>query len=225
VGGVALIAGPLAWLAGVLLRLGFPFFFPAQVQAHQAQPALVDAAYACVGYGVIVTALGVIAFATRIGRTHPVLATWGGTLVVLGLFARTLHAGADRFAFTLVASQGVASATHAVANSYGAPNPFALLNPAIMFGWIVLAIGAWRSRTLGLPRVVALAAMSALMLGVLKGSSWVSVVAVGGLCVACVPLGVVTLREAPRPPASRAVVWTLAVLIVAALCYVVGGLG
>jgi hypothetical protein len=225
VAGVGMLAGPIIWLAGILLRLPFHFFFPAQLQAHQAHPSLIDASYACVGFGAIVTAFGIMGLATRVGRTHPVWAAWGGTLVILGLFARALHAGADRFAFTLVASQGVASATSAVASSYGAHNLFATLNPAIMFGWMVLAIGARRSRTLGVARAVALAAMAALMLGVLKGSSWVSVVAVSGLCLALVPAGVETLREAPRPAPGRAAAWISLVVVVAALFYILGGLG
>ena len=224
-GGASLIVGPLVWLIGILLRLPFHFFFPAQLEAHQAQPALVDAAYACVGFGLIVTAFGVMSLATRIGRTHPVWATWGGVLAIAGLFARTLHAGADRFAFTLVASQGLAPATNAVGSSYGVANEYAALNPAIVLGWIVLAIGAWRSGVLGPLRALALAAMSALMLGVLKGSSWTSVVAVAGLCVALVPLGVAMIGEAPRPSPQRATFWIAIVVLALAVCWALRDLG
>jgi hypothetical protein len=146
-------------------------------------------------------------------------------LAIVGLFARTLHAGADRFAFTLVASQGVAQATSAVGSSYGVANPYGALNPAIMLGWIVLAIGAWRSGVLGPLRALALAAMSALMLGVLKGSSWMSVVAVAGLCVAFVPLGVATIAEAPRPSPQRAAAWIVIVVLALAVCYAIRDLG
>ena len=46
---------------------------------------------------------------------------------------------------------------------------------------------------------VALALMSGLMIGELKGSTWVSAAEVTGPAVALVPLGVRTVRDAPRP--------------------------
>jgi hypothetical protein len=49
-----------------------------------------------------------------------------------------------------------------------------------LFGWIVLAIGCFLSRTLRLLPAMALALMSGLMIGVLKGSTWTSVVEVAG---------------------------------------------
>lgn len=105
---------------------------------------------------------------------------WGGTLAMLGLFARTFHAGVDHLAFQLVHVQGLEVATQAVRDSYGANHIVKTLNPAIMLGWIVLAIGAYRAGTLGLVRSVALGLMACLMMGVLKGSSIVSVIAAGG---------------------------------------------
>jgi hypothetical protein len=55
--------------------------------------------------------------------------------------------------------------------SYGAFHAVSGLSGAIVFGWIILAIGAYLSGTLGRIRSIALALMSALMIGVLKGSS------------------------------------------------------
>jgi hypothetical protein len=81
-----------------------------------------------------------------------------------------------------------------VADSYPAFHLFRVISFAIIPGWILLAVGAYRSRTLGPLRSVALGLMAALMSGVLKGSTTVSVVATTGLCVALVPLGVKVLR-------------------------------
>jgi hypothetical protein len=55
-----------------------------------------------------------------IGRTRPALATWGGLLVVLGVFARTFHAGVDHLAFQLVSSLGLRPATALVGQTCGA---------------------------------------------------------------------------------------------------------
>jgi hypothetical protein len=173
----------------------------------------------------ILVALGVIAAANVIGRTRPALATWGGLLVVLGLFARTFHAGADHLAFQPVSPLGVERATGIVGMTYGAAHMVAALNPAIMFGWPVLAVGAWRAGVLPWWRALALAGMLALMMGVLKGSSWVSVAALVGLTVAFVPLGLPLLADGPRPRPLAAAAWALFVPVVIVLAYVLGRTG
>jgi hypothetical protein len=141
----------------------------------------------------------IIALARSIGDKKPGWALWGGSLVVFGLFARTFHVGADHLAFQMVRFQGVPIAIKTVAASYGAFHAVSVLNAAILFGWIVLAIGAYLSGTFGLIRSIALSLMSALMLGVLKGSSVTSEVAVTGLCIVLVPLGIGVLRTPPVP--------------------------
>jgi hypothetical protein len=78
---------------------------------------------------------------------------------------------------------------------------------------------------MGLPRAIALGLMAALPLGVLKGTTPLSIVAVAGLAVALVPLGVRVLREGPAPRARAVVGWTAAVLATIAVMAVVGTLG
>jgi len=199
-GGVSLIVGPCLLLAGTLLRLGIPFFFPHQLAAYQRQPALVTAAYAMFLAGTIALWPGVVAVATQVGVTRPGWAIWGGSLVMSGLFARAFHYGVNTFAFALVDSAGLNSATQAVGAYYGYREWVASsLTSAVMFGWIVLAIGCRLSGTLRLLPSIALALMAGLMIGVLKGSTWASAVEVAGLTVAFVPLGVRFLRGANRP--------------------------
>lgn len=84
----------------------------------------------------------------------------------------------------------------------------------------MLAIGAYFSGTLGLLRSIALGLMAALMIGVLKGSSLMSLVSTLGLCTAMVPLGITVLREQPRPSARTFLSWFLFLIgLVAALFY------
>ena len=225
VGGIALIAGPLVWLTGVLLKLPYHFFFPQQLAAWQQAPERMFAAYSCVLVGQILVAVGVIAAANVIGRTRPALATAGGLMVVLGLFARTFHAGADHLAFQLVAPLGLQPATALVGQTYGAAHVVVALSPAIMFGWPVLAFGAWRAGVLPWWRALALAGMLALMLGVLKGSSWVSVACLVGLAVAIVPLGLALLADGPRPRPLVAAAWAVFVPGLAVLADLLGRLG
>lgn len=225
VGGASMIAGPLLLLSGVLVRLPFHFFFPQQLEACASHPSRMFAAYSLFVAGVILTAPAIVALAQAIGRTHPGWATWGGTLTLLGLFARAFHAGADHVAFELVRIDGAASATRTVAAIYGGYHVVSALNPAIMSGWVVLAVGGFRSRVLHPVQSVGLAAMSSLMIGILKGSSIVSVLATVGLCVAFVPLGVRLLTEHPRPTARRVVLACVGLVALTSLFVILGSAG
>jgi hypothetical protein len=225
-GGTSLIIGPCLLLTGTLMRLGVPFFFPYQLAEYHRQPALIGAAYAIFLAGVIALWPGIVAVATRIGETRPGWALWGGSLVMFGLFARTFHYGIDTFTFSLVDSAGLDSARQAVGAYYGHREwVVTSLSLSLVFGWIVLAIGSLLSRTLRLLPAIALALMSGLMVGVLKGSTWTSVVEVAGLVVAFVPLGVSFLRTADRP--SSRTLWRAAplLLLVIAGSIVLGQLG
>lgn len=224
-GASAMIAAPLLLLTGVLLRIQFNFFFPHQLSAFQQHPTLITAAYSCFLAGNILLWPAILTLARLIGATRPGWALWGGTLVIFGLFARTFHAGADHLAFQLVRIEGLSSATKTVADSYGAFHIVAALNASIFFGWIVLAIGAWLSGTLGLIRSVALGATSALMMGVLKGSSPTSVIATTGLAIALVSLGVHMFRETPRPGAGAVLKWSVLIAALIAATFYVGRLG
>jgi hypothetical protein len=224
-GAVALVLGPLLTLAGVLLRAGHNFFFPDQLAAYANHPTSMFIAYSLFLAGNVTLWPAVAVLAQRIGVTKPILAVWGGALATFGLFARAFHAGVDHLAFQLVRVQDLPTATQAVADSYGAYHIMSALSVAIMAGWTVLAVGAWRARVLGLPRAVALAAMSALPLGVLKGTTPLSIVAVLGLAVALIPLGVQTLRHGPAPCTRTLLGWSSAVLAALAAMAILGTLG
>ncbi|MEO3799420.1 hypothetical protein [Nonomuraea sp. B1E8] len=194
-----LLLGPVLMLAGVLLRADIDDFFPAQLAAFAASPARISLSYSAFAAGNVLLWPAVIALVRRVWAAQPRWALWGGVLILLGLFARTFHAGVNHLAFQLVDVQDLQTAQKAVADSYGAFHVFHALSFSIFFGWIVLAVGTWRARVLGLTRSVALASMSALPIGVLKGTGPMSVVATVGLCVALVPLGVHVLKDGPAP--------------------------
>lgn len=225
VGGIALVIAPVLLLTGVLLRIRFPFFFPEQLAAYQSNPSLLFASYSAFLAGNIFLWPAVMTLARLIGLKRPGWAIWGGSFVIFGLFARTFHAGIDHLAFQLVNVQGLDSATVAVSESYGAFHIVSVLSGTIMFGWVLLAIGAFLSGTLGAVRAVALALMAILMLGVLKGSTVVSVIATAGLCVAMCPLGIKVLREGERPRLRDILFWSSAVMLVIVLLFFFGQAG
>ncbi|MBB5775550.1 hypothetical protein [Nonomuraea jabiensis] len=208
--GAGLVLGPSLLLAGVLIRAGEGDFFPDQLAAYAAQPERMVLSYSLYAAGIVLLWPAVTSLARLIGRSHPGWAQWGATLVILGLFGRVFHAGVSHLAFHLVDTLGLAPAQKAVSETYGAFHVFKAVNVCIMAGWIVLAVGAYRARALGVIRCVCLALAAGLPLGVLKGSSDpISLVALAGLAVALVPLGVAVLRDGPAPR------WWAATLVVA----------
>ncbi|MFF4290838.1 hypothetical protein ACFY0R_36890 [Streptomyces sp. NPDC001633] len=225
VGGASLVLSPLLLLTGVLLRLRFVFFFPAQLSAYGHHPDLMTASYSFVSAGWVLLWPGVVLLAARIGERFRELALWGGALTVLGLFARAFHAGVDHLAFQLVAVQGAASTTRTVSETYGAFHIFSTLNAAIMGGWLLLAIGAYRSRVFGPLRAAALASASAMPLGVLKGTTPLSVAAAAGLCVALVPMGMAALRSGQTPRAATVAGRLLVLVAVGTAMFLFGQAG
>lgn len=197
--GVSFVLSPLLLLAGVLLRVGYDGFFPSQLAAFAESPTLMTASYSAWTAGIVLAFPAVIGLSRRIWVTQPRWAVWGGMAVLLGLLARSFHAGVSHLAFQLVDVQGLTTAQQAVGDTYGAFHIFHPVNVATFLGWIVLAFGAWRSGTLGIVQSVGLGLMSALPLGVLKGTGPMSIVAAVGLCVAFLPYGIKVLKDGRAP--------------------------
>ncbi|WP_080055389.1 hypothetical protein [Spirosoma aerolatum] len=225
IGGIALLIGPLLLLAGGLVRLPYDYFFPEQLRAFVSHPTQILVAYNLFLAGNILLFPAILTLIHRIGRTEPDWALWGGTFVMLGLFARTFHYGINHLAFQLVNVQGLTQATKAIADSYGAFHIVSVLSGTILFGWVILAIGAYRSRTLSLVRSFSLGLMSSLMLGVLKGSSPVSILALSGLCIALVPLGIDVLKTGSWPGTRNLMGWIALVVGLLAFMYFLGQAG
>ncbi|QMU31474.1 hypothetical protein HUW48_07000 [Adhaeribacter radiodurans] len=212
-------------LTGVLLRLPYHFFFPQQLAAYQEYPTLIFAAYSFFLAGNILLSLAVFTLIQLIGLRKPNWAISGGIMVSLGLFARTFHAGIDHLAFQLVPINNLELATKTVASSYGAYHIVSALSPFILFGWVVLAIGAYISGVLRIVPSLALGLMALLMIGVLKGSSATSVVATTGLCVAFIPLGLKVISNGPQPKLVTVVKWTVFLIVLLIILYFLGQAG
>ncbi len=225
IGGLSMVIAPVLFLTGMLIRMEFHFFFPQQLKAFNDHPALIITSYNFFIVGNILLWPAIITLARLIGQTRSQLALWGGTFVLLGLFARTFQGGINHLAFQLVNIQGLEAATRTIAESYGAFNLIATLNGTIMFGWLILAIGAYLSGTLGWFRSIALALMAALMSGVLKGTSLFSIVAAFGLCAALVPLGINVLKDGPVPGIKVIVCRTFIVMVLIIVLYFLGQAG
>lgn len=224
VAAVSMVLGPVLLLAGTLLRAPFDFFFPSQLKAMSEHPALMTAAYTCFLAGNVLLWPAIVALATKIGRTKPALAAWGGLFVLFGLFERTFHAGIDQAARGLVERRGAGFAESVVSESYRDLHLFSFLSFTIMFGWYVLAFAAYRAKVLGVAGSIGLAAMGLLPLGVLKGTEFLSIIGTAGLCVALVPAGIRALLESPKPGRRTMLFTAIAVPVLGALA-VVSALG
>ncbi|MEO3812554.1 hypothetical protein ABGB17_26435 [Sphaerisporangium sp. B11E5] len=232
IGGAALVLGPLLWAAGLLLRYlglrsaGFtpaelewfgrqPFAVHSQVAAYVENPGTVTAGYACFAAGALLLCPAFVTLARTVALRCPRLAAWGGTLLVIALFARLYHAGVEQAAFDLAEAQGLRRAVDFVLSSYAdisyGPWRVPVTASACQYpGMVLLAIGAFRSGTFGLARCVALVMAGALWGGVLKAAEVSDVVWAAGLCLALVPLGVRLLRGTapePRGGSSRLLSW------------------
>jgi len=180
---------------------------------------LITAAYSCFVLGCIFLLPGILTLVRFIGRKYPVLAIWAGMFTILGLVGRVFHGGIDHMAFQLVNVQSLELAIQAVNDSYQAFHVVRYLNGWMMAGWVLLAIGAYRSGTMGPIRSIALGSMFFLPLGTLKGTRFESTFILLGLCIALIPLGIKVLREGP-PPSRKAIFWTI-VFIVGEIVFIV----
>lgn len=205
-------------LTGALLRVQFHFFAPQQLQAFESNPRLLTAAYSTYWIGVVTLCLGVLLLVHRIAEWNRTWAFWGGALAVIGLFNRIFSAGVDHMAFQMVTVLGPDRAFTVVSDTYRAFHVFRFTNGAVMLGWPVLAIAAYRAGILGKARSAALALMFMLPMGTLKGTE-IRSIALIGLCVALVPMGVRTLRDGP-PLSQRAKVWIVVLVLWNIACIV-----
>jgi len=127
--------------------------------------------------------------------------------------------------FEVARMHGAEFASDLVGGTYPTFRIIQPLSAATLIGWIVLPIGAYRSRVLGLIPAVGLALMAVVPIGILKGTQPLSIAGATGLCIAMVPLGIKILREGPRPRLRTAAGWAAAVLAVGVAFVVLGLLG
>jgi len=85
IGGGSLALGPLLLLIGVVLRIPFNFFFPAQLAAFDGHPVVMAASYGTFAAGNVLLWPGIVTLALLISAKEPSLAVWGGTLAILAL--------------------------------------------------------------------------------------------------------------------------------------------
>lgn len=191
----SLIISPVLFLLGEVLRIGAAYPFSDQLSFYADHKGLMSISYGISALSLMLMWPGVLAVAHLIGRARPAWSVAGGTLAITGLLVNTFHEGMNLMAFRMVEELGTDTATGAVAGSYADPY---LIYPLVFtdnLGWIVLAVGAYLSRTMGWLRSLGLLIMCAHVSGLLKGATALGVFYDVGLCAAFIPLGVSLLRH------------------------------
>ncbi|MDA0564179.1 hypothetical protein LG943_07540 [Streptomonospora sp. S1-112] len=217
IGGTALVAAPLLWCAGLVLRYlalrggaftdaqlrafeAQPFMADAQLAAYEQSPLMATAAHALFAAGAMLLVPAFAALARVVAPRYPRLAAAGALLVVLGLLGRMYAAGVDAAAFALVDDLGLGPATATVNATYTdlAYGPWRVPVTAYFgqyAGVLLLAVGAHRSGVLSTGRTALLLLWGALWCGVLKEATLVDcAVAAAAAALVFAPLGARILR-------------------------------
>ncbi|MFB4317798.1 hypothetical protein [Actinomadura sp. 21ATH] len=205
-GGVAMLISPLLLLVGESIRIqarrlvpdgpSTGFDYPGQLAAYQNHPALMTASYVIFALGWFALWPAFLSLAALIGRTRPWWGLLGGASAFTGLIALAFYEGINHLAFQLVDQQGLTTATAFVDDAYASPNLAYALTAAYNLGWIVLAIGAYLSRTLGPWQSLCLAPMALHATGVLKAGEPHGIAFILALVIAFIPLGLSQVRGA-----------------------------
>ncbi|RAJ90008.1 hypothetical protein LX87_05574 [Larkinella arboricola] len=101
-GAISMSIAPLLLLMAELLRVQFDFFFTQQLIAFDQQPTRLLTVYSLFLAGNILLWPAVLTLTNLVEQKAPAWALWGGSFVLLGLFARTFHYGVNHLAFQLV---------------------------------------------------------------------------------------------------------------------------
>lgn len=204
-GAGALIVAPLLLLAGEAVRSGHDYFYVAQLAAMASAPGTVLTSYALYTAGLVLLIPAFLALGGLISRERPWWGFWGATMAIVGSTVRIFQEGISFLSLQLVHAQGLATATAAVSDTYGAWYVLKTLNASDNLAWAVLAIGAYRARVLGWMPALGVAFMLTHYSGVLKGSDFSTLTGAVLLAAVFVPLGVSLWRRAE--PVSRKVWW------------------
>ncbi len=196
--GVTMILAPLLAVAGTALGMGIYHATGADfVRSMVAQPVTFNLAIQLALSAIVLLLIATVGLATMVCATAPRWGRWAGVVAIIGL------AGPISFeSIYWAASQITDTAAHRATAGQLIDNaqiiPRLVLNvsgPAIVVGFILLAIATVTSGLLDRPRAVALGLTALIPFGFISGYLVISLVGFAGTAVALVPLGIRVLRN------------------------------
>ncbi len=194
--GICMVTAPLLLTTGAALFIGiYEGGARNQLAAFEANNTRALAAVNIALAGVILTAFAVAGVAALVTRQRPGLGRAGGALTIVGLFGPAFFLGIDNVGIHLARLTDRNGAVAVFEQASATPNIANVAGPALVVGFVLLAVGAAKTGVLPLARSWALGATALAPIGLISGFVVISVVAWLALAVALVPLGVGLLRR------------------------------
>jgi hypothetical protein len=199
--GACMIAGPILAVVSSVSAIGSYHSrgadFAGAMAAHPLQ--------AVIGMNMDVVAIvllffAVIGLAQAISAVRPQLGRTGGILTLLGLFGPIFFPGVYFGAFQLANAGNQAAAALLIDRAHIPSTVVNLCGPALVIGFILLAIGAVKAGVLGKARAWALGATCLIPAGFISGYIVISALAFACTAVALVPMGIGILRARKQNP-------------------------
>lgn len=200
ISGISLIAAPILGAIGSALAIGVYHFKGADMMAGMAA----HHARAVAGINLAVTAtvlmvFAVTAVAASVAARRRSLGTTAGVLTIVGLAGPVYFEGMYWGASFLTAPRWQAAGAALIDGTNHFPNTIVNLSgPALIIGFILLAVGTVKAGVLPRSRAACVGAAALLPLGFISGYIALSAVGFAAAAVALVPLGLRTLRSRTR---------------------------
>jgi hypothetical protein len=206
-GAACLLAGPLAGLASVLIVRTESLTAADRAAAWTAHPTATHAGLAVNAIAVVLLAAGVVWFAWTTHERSPRLATAGGVLGVLGLFAITCDDAIHVAGSVAVSGMTAAQATPVADRLFsGGVTAAGILSELGDIGVILLAVAALK---IGVPRwgaATLIVGVIAEGLGFAAGSRYLAAVGFALTLVGVATVVRTALTRAPAPTIPTAIV-------------------
>lgn len=195
--GICLTAAPVIGVLGSALAIGIYHYQGTEMlRAMARHHARATAGFNLAAAAVVLMMFAVLSLAGAICDRHPVLGRAGGILTLVGLAGPLYFVGMYWGTSYLTAPGSQAAGAHVIDQTNVIPSTIVNVSgPALVAGFILLAVGAAGAGVLPRWRAVGLGATALLPVGFISGYIACSAVGFAAAGVALVPLGVGVLRH------------------------------
>jgi hypothetical protein len=193
--GVCMIAAPLLLTAGAVLLMGIYGGSPsARVGAYADNEVRASVAVNLAIAGTVLATFALAGVAALVATRRPGLGRAGGVLAIIGLFGPAFYLGINHVGIRLGDLADRAGAGAVFQDAEATPNIVNLAGPALLVGFLLLAIGTAKAGVLPRWRSWALGLAALAPVGLMSGIVVISIVAWLALAFALAPLGRDILR-------------------------------
>lgn len=200
--GACLVAAPL--LAVIASVTGIPWYAAkgtAFLQGMADHRALAATGFNLVLAAMMLLIIAVVGLAQMVSTEQPHWGRCGGLVTVIGLCGPLFFNGVYFAGYQLAGTTGQGAGANALDQAQMIPRVVMNVSgPALVIGFVVLAVGAAKAGVLSRPAAVALGLTLFIPAGFISGYLVITGVAFAFTSAALVPLGIRVLREHVREP-------------------------